>query len=471
MWHKSDERKLRNFLRSVQQEAVPDTLRARLQADVNVRFSELGTMARFFGLLSSKRRPKPLLVGAAALLVSLFIGVFLTTPRTPGPNAVLSIVEAATAVRPSHIVTRIFDGSGTPTTTIETWRYPDGRRYTECRDVISGPRQIHLSREGANILWIHEVGTDEYKLTWSGRGAMDLYGPQSDDIKYAGLPRLISEQSVVSVLHKLFGMSIVSVRQTEEQWHGQKVRIFDIEVTPSRRADDSRFRGRSQFRYFLTPDLKWLVREIWTLYDENGERVRIQDSWPIEYDVQPPPTLRTQVPRDAKATFGGEEIDPLWEYLDEAERERITQTVLALADAWRNGDFEEFAKHYDFAAGLEYGVKGKFTAEQIREHWKRMVANEKGHWAEYQLTVDYGFGSAVPPDIALHFFSMYRKNPQSGGGWHLYRQEPSKEPGVVVLAGVKVTEKNGETRELGTQLFLKKIHGEYKVILWRPPFA
>ncbi|GAI80943.1 unnamed protein product, partial [marine sediment metagenome] len=107
----------------------------------------------------------------------------------------------------------------------------------------------------------------------------------------------------------------------------------------------------------------------------------------------------------------------------------------------------------------------------IREYWKGMVARQKGRWADYQLTVDYGFGSAVPPPLGLGFFSIYRQNPQSGAGWHLYRQEPTQEPGIVVLARVSVTDKNGETQRLRTHLFLKKLQGEYKVILWRPPFA
>lgn len=422
------------------------------------------------GDLSRTHRVRRLTVGAAAALILVALAVGLIT-RSHGPNAVLSIVEAATAVRPSHMVIRIFDGSGTPTAILETWRCPGGKRYTECRDLISGTRTIHLSREGANILWVHEVGTNEYKLTWGGHAPEELFGVRSDDIKHPGLPRLISEDSLMAGVHKLFGMSIVSVQQTQEQWHGQKVRIFDIQVTPSRRPDDSRFRGKSEFKYFLTPDLRRLVRELWILYDENGERSYIQDSWPIEYDVQPPESLQIQVPRDAKATFRGRDIDPLWEYIDQAEREKITQAVLALAHVWRKGDFEEFAKHYDFRAGLEYGVKGKFTAEQMREHWRFMVTQQQGRWADYQLTVDYGFGTPEPPAMALTFWNIYRKRPQSGGGWHLYGQEPSKEPGIVVLAGVKATDHDGETRELGTQLFLKKIHGEYKVILWRPPFA
>jgi hypothetical protein len=41
----------------------------------------------------------------------------------------------------------------------------------------------------------------------------------------------------------------------------------------------------------------------------------------------------------------------------------------------------------------------------------------------------------------------------------------------MVLAREKVTDNKGQVRELGTQLFLKKIGGQYKVILWRPPFA
>ncbi len=471
MWRKSDERRIEKFFERARQEPTPGTLRARLQADVEARFAEPREVARLTGLVSRTLRAKPLLIGAAALVTLTLFGVAVGLVKRSTGLGVLAIVEAATAVRPSHMVTRILDGSGAQTFRLETWRCPDGKCYVECRDLISGTRGIQLFRRRQNISWQHELGTNEYRLSWGGHGASDLYRLISGDIDHGGLPALLSEDSVLAVRRKLFGVSIVSVRQTTAEWHGQNVRIFDIETTPAHIRRDDRFSGRSEFKYFLTLDLRRMVREVCTLYDENGERLHIQDSWPIEYDTLPPESLQVQIPKDAKATFRGREIDPVWEYMDQAERGEITHTVLALAEAWRNGDFEEFEKYYDFRAGLEYGVNGKFSPEEIRKYWEAMVTSQKGRWAEYQLIVDYGFGSAVPPDIALRFFSVYRKNPQSGVGWHLYREEPTEEPGIVVLARVKVTDHDGETRELGTQLFLRETHGEYQVILWRPPLA
>ena len=185
----------------------------------------------------------------------------------------------------------------------------------------------------------------------------------------------------------------------------------------------------------------------------------------------PASLFELEFPAGAKITFEGKEIDPLWEYMDGAERQTIIDTVQAVAEAWRTGNFEELEKHYDFAAGLEYGGKGKWTAEGRRERWRRDVERQPERWAEQELTVDYGFGTCEPPAMALSNWGIYRENPQSGDGWILYRQEPSTEPGIIVLARVKVTDHEGETRELGTQLFLKEIAGEYKVILWRPPFS
>jgi len=260
------------------------------------------------------------------------------------------------------------------------------------------------------------------------------------------------------------------MKSTTGEFKGQKVTIFTV--------DAGLPEATLHIEFFLTPDSSRMVRVRLVCYDENGERQWTADTWLIEYDMTPPATLQTQIPRDETIIFNAgsishhwEDIDPVWEYMDDAERQEISDRVLALADAWQAGDFEEFAKYYDFHAGLEYGVKGKFTAEQIRESWKGMVARQKGRWADYQLTVDYGFRSAAAPPLALGFFSIYRQNPQSGAGWHLYRQEPTQEPGLVVLARVSVTDKNGETQQLRTQLFLKKLQVEHKVILWRPPFG
>jgi hypothetical protein len=226
------------------------------------------------------------------------------------------------------------------------------------------------------------------------------------------------------------------------------------------------------FKYFLTPDGSRLVREVVTQHSEDGTVDRTIEKWPIEYDTEPPASLfELNIPKGAKVTFRGHSIDPIWETMPEPQQRRIREAALSLANAYNAGDFEEFARHYDFAAGLEYGVKGKFTAKVIREHWARMVKRQTGRWADHEFTVDYAFGTARPPYLAHTFWSIYRKNPQSDGNWILYREKPSEEPGIVVLARVEVTEHGGKARTLGTQLFLKEIGGQYKVILWNPPFG
>ncbi len=434
---------------------------------------------------SRTRRLPSFTVRAAALVIIAALAVWFVT-RPQHRNSLLSIVEAAAAVPATHSVQSLTDASGREVLRTEVWRWSNGNSYVATEDLAEGVHAIWMFRKAWNIAWTHVVGTNEYKLLWhqavhvdyeqrirQRMTQLDLHLPDACGSVSGPVLALLREPAV----------GTLKINSTTGEFNGQKVTIFSVdarlpEVRDASIASTSRHMQSLRIEYFLTRNLSQLVRAKLVFYDENGEPQWTAETWPIEYDVTPPATLQTQIPRDETIIFNAgsishhwEDIDPLWEYMDDAERQEITDRVLALADAWQAGDFEQFAKYYDFHAGLEYGVKGKFTAEEIREHWKGMVARQKGRWADYQLTVDYGFRSAAAPPMALGFFSIYRQNPQSGAGWHLYRQEPTQEPGLVVLARVSVTHKNGETQQLRTQLFLKKLQGEYKVILWRPPFA
>ena len=418
-----------------------------------------------------------LLAGAGVLLA---LGWLLHS--RPGSIDIIAVVEAATKVQPTHRVMRVFDATGTAIFLAELWRYPDGATYSENHDLVSGERTVWFNRPRDHVSWTHELGTNEYDLLWTTPMPIE---ENRHDLGDTPLPPVLTSEHSTAVgwLHEIGALTILNVTEAQKQWHGQTVQVFHVEAKPSQAKDTPVQLGdrftRCEFTYFLTPDLGRLVCVRQTYYNQDGGKKWTYDIWPIEYNnVEPPVPQHAQLPLDGSAVFSAhslwqqwEEIDPVWEYMDEGEKQEIVKTVLALGDAWREGDFEEFARHYDFRAGLEYGVKGKWTAERIREHWQGMVTRQPGRWADQQLTVDYGFASPKPPPMALGFFSIYRENPQSGDGWHLYRQQPSQEPGIVVLARVKVTEHDGQTRELRTRLFVKKINGEYKVILWRPPFA
>ncbi len=73
MWLRSNDRQLRALLGSGPQEPVPDTLRARLQADVETRFGQPRAAPGILRRAAKTIRKKPLLAVAAVLLVALFI--------------------------------------------------------------------------------------------------------------------------------------------------------------------------------------------------------------------------------------------------------------------------------------------------------------------------------------------------------------------------------------------------------------
>jgi len=386
-----------------------------------------------------------------------------------------SVVEAATKEQPSHVLTRTCDSAGKLLYRTEIWLAPNGDRYAQEEYPIPGMRVNRWSRRGCNIAWQNEVGTSEYLLSWS-RTYEDEARQQVAALDLPTVPTRDDLWLMLGFVVGQGGHKVVEQSDKMAQFKGQKVRIVEIKTKPSSAtlaAHPCPQLVRSWlFRYYLTADSARVVRLLATICDEKGDAWQTHEVWPIDYDAQPPAELfEVDFPKGAAVLFEGKEIDPLWEYMDGGERQTIIDTVQAVAEAWRNGDFEEFEKHYDFAAGLEYGVKGKWTAEARRERWKWRVEREPERWAQQELIVDYGFATCEPPALALSNWSIYREKPQEGDGWILYRQEPSTEPGIIVLARVKVTDHEGETRELGTQLFLKKIGGEYKVILWRPPFS
>ncbi len=138
MWHKSDERKLRAFLRSAQQEPMPDALRGRLQADVEARFARPSPVVQ--GKLRSRRKPMIMGAAAALLLVFVLLGVALLPTDTDRggapflPAAVAETIEGATAamaeVQQTHLVG-------------QTWWFPEpGSSLSEAKPI---PREAWYS--------------------------------------------------------------------------------------------------------------------------------------------------------------------------------------------------------------------------------------------------------------------------------------------------------------------------------------
>ncbi len=107
MWRKSEERKLRETFRNIQEEPTPAEVRERLQADIDARFVAPG-MPRI-GLLSRALRPRPLVAATGAVLVVVLVGALLTMPRSP--DLIAAVLDAMERVSTVH--TTATDG--------ETW--------------------------------------------------------------------------------------------------------------------------------------------------------------------------------------------------------------------------------------------------------------------------------------------------------------------------------------------------------------
>jgi len=159
MWHKSDERRIEKFFERARQEPIPETLRARLQADVVARFPNLSPEAASNVWV----RRKPLLVaGSAALaVVCLLLGITLLPTNTGKggaplePAAVAETIEGATAamakVEQAHLVGQTWwtPEDGSPLSErkpipLEAWYSAEhGVRY----DSFYGPHETVRSTE------------------------------------------------------------------------------------------------------------------------------------------------------------------------------------------------------------------------------------------------------------------------------------------------------------------------------------
>jgi len=408
--------------------------------------------------------------GGAALVVLAAAIVML--PRPSRSSHLLAIVEAAMAVQATHDVHRTFDASGKLQKRMETWYSPSGDCFREVEDLAAGTHETWLNPAGSRVSWQYKAEANEYVLHWHAGGPAlppRYTAPSESDESIPGVssPEVLRQ---LALLHS--ANALLQVSEDKGRLGGQDVRIIEVKVSPS--ADD-RQRGwtvSTASRYYLTPDGSRLIGQAGTgIASPGGEPVR-HETWPIEYDTEPPASLfEVRIPEGARATFEGEPIDRLWESMPDAEQEAVRETTLGVLCAWTEGDVEAFDSYCDFVAGLQYGVKGKFTAEQIRDRSLELVAEQKTRFADQQWTMDYAYETTRPPERMMVHWHIHRTNPQSDGNWILLRQRPIEEPGIVVLARGQVTTHEGEVGYLGMYLFLKKIGGTYKLVLWREPFG
>ncbi|MEN6546965.1 MAG: hypothetical protein ABFE07_13095 [Armatimonadia bacterium] len=409
---------------------------------------------------------RPLRLAAAVSLVLLLSLGGLTVCHKGGhgqdtPEQLLSVVEAAMVARRTHEVGAMYGSKGEVILRFESWHSPDGDTYT--RQLLSDKELLRINgargpmyfsqwrRPQHNLIWIYHPVKRICYVGWEWWG--ELHGPMPGS-ENAGDPI-----DIIRWWRNNFGKLIVTERTAVLD--GQQVKVVRIVGAngPTLWTIDS----------YLSPDGSRLLRQTTVLKGPRGHVTH--DTYRIDYDTAPPASLfEKTLPAGTKFTFEDRQIDPVWETMPEAEKQRVTDVIEGVAETWRKGDFAGFARYYDFAAGLQYGVKGRWTADELRTLWRRLVEQQPTRWRENDLLLDYVVGTSAPPAMALDFWSIYTKQ-TSGKTYHVYRDKPSTEPGLLVLTRERVTDQKGKTRELRTRLFMKKIGGQYKVILWRPPFA
>ncbi len=411
------------------------------------------------------------LVAWAAAALVILVTALVMLPRPSRSSHLLAVVEAAMAERRTHEVCRTFDATGKLLSRTETWYSAAGDCYYEVQDFTAGTHETWLHPAGGRVSWQHKAEANEYILHWHVREApaRPQASPEAVDEYLPG----VRADAVRHVLAFRLSREVpLEVSDRDGELRGQSARVIEITAKPSA-GDESRSAGLGgKFRFYLTPDGSRLVGQVYTQTPPDPSQVARIETWPIEYDAEPPASLfRVRVPQGARATYEGEPIDRLWESMSGTEQAAIRETASGVLRAWTEGDVEGFESYCDFAAGLEYGVKGKFTADEIRERSLELVAEQSTRFADQQWTMSYAYETTRPPGMTMVHWHIYPTNPQSDGSWILLRQRPIEEPGVLVLARGQVTPHEGEVGYLGMYLFLKRIEGSYKLVLWRQPFG
>lgn len=437
--------------------AAPEPLQSR---------RDLASEALRQAAASPRRRRRLVVSGLGAVLAAAILAWALLGP--PASQRLLAMVQAATLSTPTHDVTCVYDARGRLLQRAESRHAPTGDVYSELDD-SRGRRRTMLSRREENVIWLWHQSTSDYELVWGAAAEKSREEQARSAVAGIGLPSEAWGQFRELVGGLLSAGEDTRVTRRTGKLEGRKTRIVQIETSL---ASPTGADGRRQSPRKL---------QIQCTLSADGSRLRrllVQtptatvDVWPIEYDVQPDPaSFELRLPPDARVLFRGDRVDPVWERMAPAQRRAVRELVQRLGKAWAAGDFEAFSRDYDYSAALRYGVKSKFTAEQIRDSWRGMLRRQQGRWRAEELVFDYAVGTSRPPSAAMEFFSIYSAMGSSTEGWHRYGDTPGSEPGLLVLGRQRVTDKAGKTRELGTMLFARRIDGRYKVILWRPPFA
>jgi hypothetical protein len=441
--------------------AAPEPLRLR---------RELASEALRRAPVAPHARSRLVASGAGALLIAAVCAWALLGPLAA--ERLLAMVQAATLNRPTHDVTRVYDGQGRLLQRIESWHSAAGDSYSEVRDA-GGGRQTILSRPSGNILWLRKE-TGDWEVVW---GAAD--GPRMQRASRAAAAGIDLSKDACEQLRRWIGTlaaagagpTVSREAGAAEGWEGRIVQIEAKVAPPAGEGGAVEAPGALRIRCYLSPDGARLQRVLVRALVA-GELRLLADVWPIEYDTRPAPALfAPELPPDAGVLFRGDRVDPVWERMDSAQRRVVRELVRRLGEAWAAGDFQAFSDEYDFSAGLRYGVKGKLTAEQIRDGWRGMLKRQQGRWRTDELIFDYAVGTTKPPSPAMDFWSIHATRGASTKGYHVYGDAPSSEPGLLVLGRERVSDQEGRVRELGTMLFIKRLDGRYRAILWRPPFA
>ncbi len=339
---------------------------------------------------------------AWAALVVLAVGAAWVMQRKGEPARLLAMVEAASLVMPSHQVETVRIGEGELIERIDIWSGPGGDVYVEIHQPKT-PRTFALERKSENITWAWDVTKRRYELNWPAdwlAGMMDKNLEAADAAirRAAGNIDLhaveLNDFQRMVITHMRASGGKLTVREDRGKLEGEDVRIAKISVEPQTTGKDW---AAMTAWFYLTPDRSRLLRQV-TRYEGEEMQPTTVDFYPIEYGPRAPAsTFKLDIPRGAEVVCRGEKIKPVWETMSEAEKAEIRDTVLGLGQAWSAGDVEKFCQYYDFGAGLQYGVKGKFTAKQLRAHWTDWVRRRAGRGGEDRIFFDYAFGASKPP--------------------------------------------------------------------------
>ena len=375
MWRKNDERRIEKFFERARQEPIPETLRARLQADVEARFPEPSPGAASNVWV----RRKPILVAAAVALLLVFVLLGILLPIRRPPNLFAAVLDAMEQVKTAHITGNAF----------ETWISVDHGVRT---DISDGEIRVYTPETA----WVYDPE----------RNTVTLLDPEPDKPQQE-LATLAGAEVLTPLAADMFpGHYTVS----DTIFEGRPAKQIETDIdwaTP-----------RPWATIWIDAETMRVVARKWWLTDKEGNPVDEGYSR-VEYDVSIDPALfAIELPAGARVIDA--RLGDLRELIAEARQAAETRVVHEIRE-----------QKWELVGTAKGQTVMSFDCPSTRESWCLYGVGERYAWNHPECRPE-DWSRSRP-----HSRSFYVRRGDTAWSWSLRPSSSTPRPARVFIENAK----------------------------------